>query len=92
MKTKTEMLNELAAKMQREAEESKTYSPYSLAAKVTIFYADELAAILALPDDTVSVPNDAEITAACRAYGDAYGDYRERMQAALIAAHLGSLK
>ena len=55
MKTKTELLTELAAKMQREAEESKTCSPYSLAAKVTIFYAAELAAILAMPDDRVMV-------------------------------------
>ena len=66
--------------------------------------ARDAIAILAPPDDTVSVPSDAMIEAACDALTEsggalweelAYEDrtaFRPRMCAALIAAHLESLK
>ena len=56
MKTKTELLNDLAQEME-----------YDLCGD----FANKLRTILALPDDTVSVPNDGEFEITTHVYTDA---------------------
>ena len=90
MKKKTDMLNELAQEMEND---------------LCGDFADKLRAILALPDDTVSVPTDAMVESGCVASYQHGCDskwsklsdewkvkYRKAMRDALIAAHLENLK
>ena len=97
MKTQQELLKELAAKW---IDEDRFLCP-QYAKKCAI----EVLAILALSDDTVSVPTDAMVESGCVASYQHGCDskwsklsdewkvkYRKAMRAALIAAHLESLK
>ena len=91
MKTKTELFNELVARLSVKARRNSGYSQDYQDARYII--ADEIASILALPDGTVSVPKvptEAMMNAGIDARETGYGLIV--IYTAMIAAHLESLK